>query len=137
MLGQELLPAKEEQHAELAQSTKLKELDAWQKFDVFELELQCAVSKQLAQTRWVLTWKLADGQATTTLTFRKALWIPRGAPAFDRLTFRKYRCAQSKNGIYGVWNSKTRFCKRAELSGTFPLRRPRNGNRNVVTEFGN
>ena len=35
-LGQELSPGREERHVGLGQAAKIKELDAWRKFDVYE-----------------------------------------------------------------------------------------------------
>ena len=60
--GQELPPEEGRQHAELVQQPKNRELDAWGKFDVYESRAIGNVSKQVVHTRWVLTWKMADGQ---------------------------------------------------------------------------
>ena len=62
VLGQVLSPEEEEQHGEVARAAKIEDLGAWKKFDVFEPQRSCNVSKQIAQTRWVLTWKMAAGR---------------------------------------------------------------------------
>ena len=62
VLGQELLPAEEAQHADLVEAATLKEVDAWRRFDVFEPRRQGTAWKQIAQTRWVLTWKMVNGK---------------------------------------------------------------------------
>ena len=62
VLGQELSQVEEELHAELVAAAKLTELADWKKFGVFEPRKQQNVSKQIAQTRRVLTWKVADGR---------------------------------------------------------------------------
>ena len=49
-LGRALLRGDGEQHAGLAQSAKLKELDARGKFDVFQPRRQGNVSRQIART---------------------------------------------------------------------------------------
>ena len=67
VLGQELSPGEEEQHAELVQAAEIKELDAWKKFDFREPRQTGKVSRQIAQTRWVLTRKMVDGQKSSRL----------------------------------------------------------------------
>ena len=61
-LGRALSPEEEEQLAELARAAKIEDLGAWKKFDVFEPRRACNVSKQIAQTRWIPTWKIAAGR---------------------------------------------------------------------------
>ena len=62
VLGRELSPREEEQHAELVPAANIKELKAWEKFDVCEALKADNPSRQIAQTRWVLTWKMVDAQ---------------------------------------------------------------------------
>ena len=62
MLVQELSPEEEERRAEFVRAAKFNELDAWKKFDVFKPRRDCNVSKQVGQTRLVLTWKMVEGQ---------------------------------------------------------------------------
>ena len=50
LLGRELLPEEKAQHADKEKAAKIKELDAWKKFDVFQLGSECNVLRQLAQT---------------------------------------------------------------------------------------
>ena len=54
MLGRELSLEEVEQRFELVRAAKTKELCAWKQFDVFEPRRDRNVSKQVAQTRWVL-----------------------------------------------------------------------------------
>ena len=62
VLGAELSPEEEEQHAALLQAAKMEELVARQKFDIPEPRIGGNVSKQIAQARWVLTRKMVDGR---------------------------------------------------------------------------
>ena len=41
LLGRELLPEEKAQHADKEKAAKIKELDAWKKFDVFQLGSEC------------------------------------------------------------------------------------------------
>ena len=75
MLGQELSQEEEEQHAELVQAAKDREVAPWRRFDVYEPRKTGNVSKQLVHTRWALTWKMADGQASV-----KARSVAKGYP---------------------------------------------------------
>ena len=73
----ELSLKEEDQHAEVAKAANVKELDDWKKFDVFEPRRDCKVSKQIAQTRWVLTWKMVDGQESANARLvAKDYWGP-------------------------------------------------------------
>ena len=47
---------------ELVPVAKTEELDAWRKFVAYEPRKNGSVSRQIAQARWVLTWKMMDGQ---------------------------------------------------------------------------
>ena len=49
-------------HADLVREGKLRELAAWGKFDVYAQRNACHFSKKAAQTRWVLTRKMVDGE---------------------------------------------------------------------------
>ena len=49
------------------------ELDAWCKFQVFSPVPQTTVTKDVVETRWVLTWKDLDGKRTV-----KARLVARG-----------------------------------------------------------
>ena len=62
MLGRKVLPEEEEQHAELVQAAKIEALAARKKFDVYEPGKNGNVSKQIPETRRVLTWETADGR---------------------------------------------------------------------------
>ena len=62
ILGQELTPGEEDMHADLVTAGKSRGLAAWEKFDVFSPNKDGEVQKQIVQTRWVLTWKVADGK---------------------------------------------------------------------------
>ena len=62
VLGGELLPEEEEQHAELVKVAKIEEPDAWKKFDVSDPRRGDTASKQVAQPRWVLAWQMAGGR---------------------------------------------------------------------------
>ena len=58
VLRQELLPDEEKLHSDLAQEGKLRELAAWKKSDAYTKRNEMNTSKQIAQTRWVLSWKM-------------------------------------------------------------------------------
>ena len=60
VLAQELSPEDEKMNAGLFQEAKLRDLAAWGKFDVYFQRNARNVSKEIAQTRWVLTWKMVD-----------------------------------------------------------------------------
>ena len=62
VLGQELPQEEEEMQADLAHEGKRRELEDWGKFDVFSPLSACKVQKRLVQTRWVLTWEVAEGK---------------------------------------------------------------------------
>ena len=59
-LRQELTAEDEARFADGVLAAKKRELDAWYKFQVLWKE----VSKDIAGTRWVLTWKFLEGQKT-------------------------------------------------------------------------
>ena len=58
--GQELSPEQDKRHAGLVHEGKLRELAAWEKFDVYSHRAARTVSNEIVQTRWVLTWKMVD-----------------------------------------------------------------------------
>ena len=61
-LGQEL-PADEARcFSKEIRDAKKRELDAWSKFQVFSPLLRKRVARDIVDTRWVLTWKSADGR---------------------------------------------------------------------------
>ena len=62
VLGQELSREEEEMHADLANEGKRRELAAWDKFDVFSPLSGGKVRKQIVQTRWVITWEMAEAK---------------------------------------------------------------------------
>ena len=64
ILGQELSASEEQMHADLVTSAKVNELEAWGKFKVPPPASSSSLSKDTVDTRWVLTWKLVDGQET-------------------------------------------------------------------------
>ena len=84
VLGREISPEEETQRAGLVQSAKIRGLEAWKTFGVFEPRRDHNVSKQSLQSRWVLTWNgAADRKASwrdwrqrtiRTGTFGRALW---------------------------------------------------------------
>ena len=80
VLRQELSPAEEERHAELVAAAKHEKLPAWKTFDVCEPRKQQNVSEQIAQTRWVITWKMVDGRRNV-----KARLVATGHQDPDRL----------------------------------------------------
>ena len=94
MLGQKLPAEEGEPHAELVRAAKIGKLGAWKKFDVSEPRRDRDVSNRIAQTRWVLTWKRADGRKTVKARLatkgyrdpdiRGAPWKPQGVSAFSR-----------------------------------------------------
>ena len=69
MLGQELSPEEERQHAELVQAAKIKERDALGAFGVFESRKDDNISKKTAWVRWVLTSKMMDGRRRVEARF--------------------------------------------------------------------
>ena len=56
------MPGEEEMRADLVHEGKIRGLADWEKFDVYSQHEACNAQKQIAQTRRVLTWKLADGE---------------------------------------------------------------------------
>ena len=102
-----------ERRAELAQAANSGELADCAKFDVFEPRIDCEVLKEVAQTRWGLTWKKADGHKgakARLATFRAASRTPLGVLVFGPLIFKKFRSVQPRNGGSGAWTSRMRFC---------------------------
>ena len=61
ILNQELTPEEKDMHADSVTAGKSRELEPWEKFDAFPPREAGKVQKQIVQTRWVLTWKMADG----------------------------------------------------------------------------
>ena len=61
-LGQELSAGDVHRFAKEAEAAKRRELDAWSKFQVYSPVLRENVAKDIADTRWVLTWKLVEGK---------------------------------------------------------------------------
>ena len=59
---QELTPEEEGMHADLVKAAKIREFEAWGKFGVLAPHEACVVRRQIVQTRWVLTSKMADGK---------------------------------------------------------------------------
>ena len=55
-------PGGSKTHAELAREGKRRELEAWEKFEAFLPLHECKVQKQMADTRWVLTWEMVEGE---------------------------------------------------------------------------
>ena len=51
VLGQECTLEKEETHAHLVRAGKTRELEDWDKFDVYSQYEHCKVQKQIVQTR--------------------------------------------------------------------------------------
>ena len=72
-LGQELSSADELRFAKEVEAAKGRELDAWCKFQVFSSVPQTTVTKDVVETRWVLTWKDLEGERTV-----KARLVARG-----------------------------------------------------------
>ena len=60
--GQELTPEGKEIHADSVEAGKLRELEDWEKSDVFSPHEARKVQKQIVQTRWILTWGRVDGR---------------------------------------------------------------------------
>ena len=60
--GQELTLEEGDTHADLVQAGKSRELAASENFDVIPSCEAGKARKQIVQTRWVLTWKMADGK---------------------------------------------------------------------------
>ena len=49
-------------YADQVREGELRELAAWEKFDVYARRNACNASREIAQIRWVLTWKTVDGE---------------------------------------------------------------------------
>ena len=60
--GQKSTLEEEAARADSEEAGKLRELEAWRKIDVFPPDAACKVQKQIAQTRRVLTWEMAEGE---------------------------------------------------------------------------
>ena len=77
--GQELSQDEERQFATEVIAAKNRELDAWGKFQVFSPISSGKVSKDVVDTRWVLTWKDVEGKRTVKARlvargFRTRIW---------------------------------------------------------------
>ena len=72
-LGQELSSVDELRFAKEVEAAKCRQLDAWCKFQVFSPVPQTKVTKDVVETRWVLTWKALGGKRTV-----KARLVARG-----------------------------------------------------------
>ena len=60
-LGQELSSVDEQRCAKEVEAAKCRDLDAWCKFQAFSPVPQAKVTKDVVETRWVLTWKALEG----------------------------------------------------------------------------
>ena len=67
------MEAAERMHADLARRAKERKLEAWGQFNVSSPEKMGTQSKDMVDTRWVLTWKEVDGVKTA-----KARLLARG-----------------------------------------------------------
>ena len=72
-LGQELSSVDEQRFVKEVEAAKCRGLDAWCKFQVFSPVPQTKVTKDVVETRWVLTWKALEGKRTL-----KARLVSRG-----------------------------------------------------------
>ena len=61
-LGQELTAGGDKLHADLARDASATELTKWNQSKVVKPLLTGSISKDVVNTRWAHTWKLADGQ---------------------------------------------------------------------------
>ena len=61
ILGQELTAEEEMACQELVHEGEMRELEARKKFKVFSSVGEGAISKKVIDSRWALTWKMADG----------------------------------------------------------------------------
>ena len=126
-LGQELSPEEEAQHADFPKAAKIKELTAWKKFDVHEPRRNGNVPKQIAQTRWVLTWKAADGQRSVKARLAaEGYWDP----ALQEGLVETSGCISIRSPHLQMIPPSARETK-------WKLRRMEIMNRGAVTEFGN
>ena len=64
VVGRELTEGGERLHADLARQAKEQELDAWNQFKFFSPVKKDPQSKDVVDTRWVLTWKEVEGAKT-------------------------------------------------------------------------
>ena len=64
ILGRELSPEEEEKFIKEVGAAKGRELDAWSHFRAFSPCEPERCNKSVVGTRWVLTWKVADGAKT-------------------------------------------------------------------------
>ena len=61
-LRQELSREGEDMHADLVKAGNQRKLTAWGECGVFSPREACQKQKQIIQTRWVLTWEMAEGK---------------------------------------------------------------------------
>ena len=109
-------------NADLGRAGRLRELEAWEKFDVYSPHEACKEQKQIAQTRGVLTWKIADGKKCV-----KARLVARGfrGPELkEGLVGTSGRVSLLSstpfgNGNFGVSTIRSRFCKQRDLAVMF------------------
>ena len=64
VLGQESTEAEGRVRADLARKARRRELEKWEPFKAFSLVRMGARSKEMADTRWAVTWKKVDGVKT-------------------------------------------------------------------------
>ena len=62
VLGQEIPEGEEQLHAYLAPGAEVMRPDAWKRFRVSGTPKEGDIPKAVVNTRWVLAWKMADGQ---------------------------------------------------------------------------
>ena len=126
-------------HADLGRAGRLRELEAWEKFDVYSPHEACKEQKQIAQTRGVLTWKIADGKKCV-----KARLVARGfrSPELkEGLVGTSGRVSLLSstpfgNGNFGVSISRMRSCRQMDLIAMSSHVRRRNGIRPARRECG-
>ena len=144
--GQELSP-EEEQRPELVQAAITKELDAWGKFDACERRKDDNVSGQVAQTRWVLTWKVADGRKSAVARLvakgRQDPDIQNGiAGTSGCVRLRSPHLQVISRSVTKKWklwslDIKTAFRRLLDSTGTSLFRHQLDGGRRVAPGFRN
>ena len=136
-LGHELSPEEEKQHAELLRQEK--ELGEWRKFDVYARRKTGSVSEQIAQTRWVFTWNMADGGKSVPGSRSQGWHCGHlgDASVLDHPAFRQYRSVQIRNGNSGTPTSRTRFRRQMDSPGMYLFRHSLSGGPCAVIAFGN
>ena len=126
----------------------IKYLDEWKKFGPCTSRGKAAMYRSrlcvrdgFSRRRWRMDIRASRQdwrqRASRTLAPRRSLRTPQGASALGYLHFRRARYVQLRNGCFGAWTSRMRFCGRMDSRGMPFFRHPLNANRCAAPGSGN